>query len=328
MAYLLSAGAGGVIVDASSSGDLLGRLLSFITGGTPATGTALPVGEYWEVLKYSSSQYNFEAYLRGPGLSATDSVYCNIRLYSDVANNLHNWQLYGATGFDGTKSIDEQPGTSTVDSFFTVSNTTMPYWFVVNGRRIIIVAQTSAGVSMACYMGLYVPYATPSEFPYPYAIGGTTTNPTYGYQENNYTVGNFYDGPYEYNTDNAALALRHPDGTWLGFGNYFSSTSARGDSTSLVSTIAPMNSKKGSQSYPGYGIIQSFNDNYIILPFTLQTKAQGGNTYGELDGMYFAPHGTQGKKFPDTITDGTGNVYLVISNTYRDGETQGSLLLE
>ena len=327
MALQLSATNGGAIVDATDSFDMMDKLIDFIDGTTAGeTGKLLPVIERWTVNEDDSVSVPGErhVFLEGPGLAGTDNIHVNIRIYSDVPGNIHNWQIIGATGYTDSANIYDQPGASTVASFLTLSNADMPFWFIVSGRRIIVIAQTAGSISYATYLGWYLPYATPNEFPYPMFNGGSTSSPTVGYLNTNYTVGNFYDGPVSSVTA-AAAQLRNRDGSWLAFGTYTATTSA---TRPAVQGTAPNHIWPNNQAAVNYDLrlIQNVDNTFPVFPFILYSAENGGNTYGELDGVFFSPLGLIGKKFPDTITIAS-DTYVVINNANRTSEASSAFLL-
>jgi len=328
MALQLSTTNGGAVADATDNFDLMDKLIDFIDGTTAGeTGKLLAVGERWSVNKDDTTTTPGEryVYLEGPGLGGTDAIHVLIRIYSDVGNNIHNWEIRGATGYSAGDTFENQPGFSTVESHFTVSNAAMPFWFIVSGRRIIVIAQTAGSVSYAAYLGWYLPYATPSEFPYPMFNGGSTYIATKGYLETNYTVGNFYDGPRASATS-AVSQLRHRDGSWIPVAAYTqSSVATRPGALDGECSIWPHDKVTAAQYE--YGFIENVGGSFSVFPMILYSAINGGNVYGELDGVYFSPQGTVGKKFPDTITI-SGDDYLVVNNTSRTVEANCAILLK
>lgn len=330
MSVQLSATNGGAVADATDSFDMMDKLIDFLDG-TTAGAPVLPVGERWVVNKDDTTTVPGErhVYLEGQGLSGTDAIFVNIRIYSDIPNNIHNWEIRGSTGFSAGLSFENQPGGSTIESHLTLSNASMPFWFIASGRRFIIVAQTAGSVSYCGYFGWYLPYAAPSEFPYPMFNGGSTYISTKGYLETNYSVGNFYDGPNSSSdvTLQHVGQLRSQDGSWLGFSAFVQSASG---TRPIAQTINPSyvwpNDKINQTVLYEYSMIENIDSSFPIFPFVLYSLEDGGNVYGELDGIFFSPLGLIGKKFPDTITNG-GDTYLVINNTYRTSEANAALLL-
>ena len=328
MAVQISTTHGGAIADATNSFDMMDKLIDFITGVTAGeVGKLLAVGERWTVNEDDSVSVAGErhVFLEGPGLAGTDAIFVNIRIYSDVPNNLHNWQIIGSTGYSPGGDIYNQPGGSTVESYLTLSNANTPFWFVVSGRRIIIVAQTSGSVSFACYLGWYLPYATPNEFPYPMFNGGSSPERTYNYLKTNYQVGNFYDAPIHTATE-CASQLRNLDGSWVGVASYLESTSGSRAGVQNTSKTYVWPNDRAAADYD-LKLIQNLDSTFPVFPYILYGSPDGGNVYGELDGAFFSPLGTLGKKFPDTMLLG-GDTYLVINNAYRTAEASCAILLK
>lgn len=327
MSYQPSATNGGAVADATDSFDMMDKLIDFLDGTTAGV-PVLPVGERWTVNKDDSVSVPGErfVYLEGPGLSGTDNIHVNIRIYSDIGNNLHNWEIRGATGFSAGLDFENQPGGCTFSSFFTLSNANMPFWFVVSGRRIIIVAQTAGSVSYACYLGWYLPYATPAQFPYPMFNGGSAHLETTGYLTTNYMVGNFYDGPQAtvLGSDSGSQ-LRDINGQWLSWGTFDATTSGSRPQTNDVGNfISPFD---GDTAEYGFGLVENVDSSFILLPLILYSELNSGNVFGEIDGAFFSPLGQVGKKFPDTITV-SGDTYLVVNNAYRTTEANALVLLK
>jgi hypothetical protein len=79
----------------------------------------------------------------------------------------------------------------------------IPYWFVVNGRRAIVVAKLNTQYEIA-YLGFVDPYFTPDQWPYPLAIGGALAfGPT---------IPDWHDTDWRWsNTSNNHRALTHSD---------------------------------------------------------------------------------------------------------------------
>lgn len=113
---------------------------------------------------------NHEIVMHGVGLAGSDAIYVGIRLSETHASSLYHWEIRGLTGFNGSLSFDLQPGISPTPIYTAFWNQSMGYWFVVNGRRFVVVAKVSTTYH-ALYAGFFLPYATPSEYPYPICIG-------------------------------------------------------------------------------------------------------------------------------------------------------------
>lgn len=330
MATLLSVTNGGAVADATDNFDAMDKLIDFLTGITGA----LPGIEQWTVNKDDTTSVPGErfVYFEGPGLSGTDQIFVVIRVYDDVPTDSRNWEIRGATGFDGLSAYDAQPGISTVKSFLTLNDdVAMPFWFIASGRRFICVFKIVATYP-SCYCGWYLPYGTPSQFPYPMYNGGSTFDEDIPWNITDYTVGNFWDGVCDSATGNASAQLRHRDGTWLRCGSFNNSTSGTrptGAQSEVEVFAAMYDTGRGTGSPGRHPVVDNATANnadgsYPVIPVTLYSTLNDGNVYGELDGVFWTP--TRDNTVESIITDG-GDSYLVVHNMYRTSEANMALLL-
>lgn len=142
--------------------DLLDRLKTFVTQ------TMTPVNERWQVLRWVPGP-PAELVLQGPGLAGTDQI--NVGILSVAAEDYGNWKLRGFVGWNPAQSFDNQYNSSS-DYYTLLMLSAMPYWIVANGRRIVMAVKTGTYYDMM-YLGLFLPYATPAQYPYPLVVGGS-----------------------------------------------------------------------------------------------------------------------------------------------------------
>ncbi len=127
------------------------------------------------------NHFGSEALLKATGTSGTDAIYTGIRSEYDAANGWYNLFLNGYTGHDPNEtSFFNQPGA--INSWPTGTpldvpivpcwNAAMPYWFRANGRSFSFGVKVSTSFEGG-YLGFILPYATPSQYPYPLAVGGS-----------------------------------------------------------------------------------------------------------------------------------------------------------
>jgi len=274
--------------------DLLSKIRTHLTSGTLGS-------EVWQSLAYNTGGAEDTLYLKGPGLSGTDEVYVNIRTVTDTGLDMYNWEIAGAVAYNSENSYDLQPGMSPLGhTLFWDSS--IPYWLIVNGRRFILIAKVSTTYH-TCYCGLYLPYATSSEMPYPMAImtssGGNVAK--IRWSNGNYRVGGFWD-PID-----GSSYVRHWNGSWVPMANL----QFRDDTTRLdmnVSCVWPWE--------VDYGLGMNIDGQYGILPAVMHSSYGDGNVFGELEGVFFVSGFSQGAE--DTITIG-GSQYLVVQSVYRTG---------
>ena len=152
---------------------------------------------------------NHEIILKGIGLAGADAIYVGIRLVDSTGQNL-NWEIKGLTGVSGSNTFDNQPGAS--PSVFTAFwNQSIPFWFVVNGRRFIVVGKVSSTYH-SLYAGFILPYATPTEYPYPLMVAG---------EEDAATIFSNTGANFSFFADPQTNSARLRDniGTWNAFDN-------------------------------------------------------------------------------------------------------------
>lgn len=289
---------------ATSYLDLLNKLRTFLT--TDATLTGL--GQNWTELKNSSSTYtgqpgsgdtvDFESYLRAPGLSGTETIYINIRAFHSVAGDYYNWEMRGAQGFNTGNAFIAQPGISPA-TFLYMWNQPMTYWFIANGQRVIVIAKVSSVYQIA-YLGKFLPYGTPSQYPYPVAIGGCgASNGDLRFSDTSFSHLAFFDPN--------GLQICAPDNSWVTFQNWSTGGSAN---PSPFNTTWPY-------IYYSTNRIQWMSANldgtYSVFPVQIHQNSPT-NIYGEFDGVGFVT-GTANSS-ESTITDGT-NTWMVVQNVYR-----------
>lgn len=271
--------------------DLLAKIRAHLTNASLGT-------QVWSVLG-SSSAAEDQLYLKGPGLSGADEIYVNFRTVTDVGQDMYNWEIAGAVAYDAQNSYDLQPGMSPLGHCL-FWDSTIPYWLIVNGRRFILIAKVSTTYH-TLYCGLYLPYATSSEMPYPMAIMTSSGNnePKIRWSAGTYQISGFWD-PVD-----GSSYIRHWNGSWVPMANlaYHMGTTR---SELHVSCVWPW-----EEDY-GFGV--NIDGNYGLLPAVMHSSYGNGNVLGELEGVYFVSGFSNGAEDIITIS---GDQYLVVQSTYR-----------
>ena len=307
---------------ATSYLDLLSRLKTFLT----TDGSLVSASQNWTALKDTTSEVDHPTgstperhlYLRGPGLAGTDQIHVNLRAYRDPSDILYyNWELRGTVGFNTNEPYGNQPGTSPRDPAsatlggprLTLINGNMNYWFVANGRRFIVLVDVN-GTWANMYGGFYLPYATPSEFQYPFYIAGNAALENQTPSSGSFALGSFFDPPGVLNVPGSNAAyLRDFGGSWVSVANY---TSANGN-VRQDTNVWPFNFFK-RETLNSDVAIQTPSDVSIPLPCIIHSSLDGGNVFGELDGVYWVSG--VGRSPTDTLTIG-GDSYLIVRNAFR-----------
>lgn len=288
---------GGATPHATDYADLLDKLVTFAT----ANG--------WTEVENTSDK----VVLQGEG-SGTDEIFVAIQKYSNVGTDAYGWRLNGYTGYQSGETFYEQSGAIQLTEISGVGSiampgwdSTTPYWFIVTGRRIIVIAKVST-TYQACYLGFYLPFASPNQYPYPLAIGGS------------FIGSDLQTEPRWSGTGGQASQFWTGLNTASGTGTLFNRTAAGGwysAANSLAGSIAV-----GMFPYNQADIArmrQGLDDEAVLTPIELQqnsTLPATHNRLGELDGVYHVSG--FGLSAEDTITI-DGDDYVVIPNVYRSG---------
>jgi hypothetical protein len=309
---------GGAVPHATDYSDLLDLLVTFATahGWTIVEDERLTAGKEHIILK-------------GEGLAGTDEIFVGLRLYKNVSTDTYGLRLQGFTGYVAGVTFDAQPGAIQYDGDAAAQTTptvplwndTIPYWFVVNARRIIVVAKIST-VYEALYLGYLLPFALPGQWPYPLVVGGSAK----GALRYDATVNHsHFVIPYNMGAV-GTIRLRDAAGNWIspqiqtsGVGFNQSGTWPYGEQWS-----ASLQGWRNYKKTPG-----SASDVWpvhpVIIFFTDAAQQYRGAILGIFDGISHI--GGLENAVENTVTIG-GDTFLVVRNVFRSTpEDFWSLLL-
>jgi hypothetical protein len=251
---------------------------------------------------------------QAPGNGGLDQIIVGAKIFSNVGTDYYDWRLGGFSAYNSAAAFNAQPGyvggasQANPSPILTLWDSSIPYWFIANGRRVIIVAKVST-VYVTAYLGFMASYMAPGSFPYPLIVGGNlafqtepgTTDPSWRWSYTGAAMRNFpipiagvMSAAYA-----SSLRLRLASGTWQGF-----------DTSSTESVFG--------QAWPFAYIASNdwrpnLDGSYPLLPVVLFDSTP--NIYGELDGVHATSGFSQGSE--DTITVG-GIPYLVVQNVFRN----------
>lgn len=229
---------------------------------------------------------NLECIWKAPGLSGLEEIFFGIKTYQSIASDYYNFAIGTFTGYVPGNTFETQAGTSNILGV-PLWNQVIPYTLVANGQRLIIHAKVESMYETA-YLGKYLPYATPVQYPYPVICAGMlTTATTTRYSDTAYVA--WFKG-----TRNN-MRLRHVDGIWktpdcIPYG---------------IATKQLRNTNADSDIAVGYYGLHS-----IVLSDSTP------NNYGELDGVYYISG--YNNAVENTMVVG-GVTYLVSRDAWRTG---------
>jgi len=248
-----------------------------------------------------------ELIIKAPGLSGTESIYLGIQPLQNVSGDYYNWDVRGFVGYSSGALFSDQPGISPA-SYAYLWNSSIPYWFVANGQRVIVIAKVST-VYQVFYLGKFLPYGLPTQYPYPVVVAGLGNTLAQRWSVLNTATSNFQcpgDG----------MNLFYTDATWKRVRNRYFSGSETWDASSNINVwprqeMLDTTSLTSSLSWPDNG--------YTLLPFILNSPAGnsiGVNLLGEMDGAFWVSGHQNSSENPITVG---GENYLCVQNGSRTG---------
>lgn len=311
---------------ATDAADLWDKLLTFLTSDSALTGA----GEEWSD-DWSGDGGN-EHVLVGPGMSGTDEIYVGMRLHVDTDADEHWIEFRGMTGIiSAGEAVEDHINVQPEPVLMFIDNSVMNYWFVANGRRFMIALKISTTFE-SCYAGFFLPYATPTEYPYPMFIGGTAGPDTGASQSprswrESLSGHSAYPWPWADDGINRANTVfppaysMTPDGTWMGYSN---SNELQEGCIGNVSRGNYLSSDDASPQNDDYYLSNGvFEDGWTdlygggkyLMPIHLFECSPGRQTYGVLQGAFRCQ--AEYVSAEDVITIDAVD-YLVVQNIARN----------
>jgi hypothetical protein len=282
---------------ATDHDDLFDKLRTFLgTGGSTGPG--------WTELDYNGTDRTvlFEA----PGLSTTEEIHFGFGVEASVGTDsfaLTGWMFKAYNDALGHKS---QPGISGV-GYHAVWDDSIPYWFIANGQRVIIITKVST-VYTASYLGKFLPYGVPGDYPQPYYVGMPASGNS-RWSTTSETFRNFFDPG-----DHVGSEMLNPNGTWYRVGNYVESSgeSVVTDGNYLWPYSVAFGSNLARTRWRE--MRNNVDDTVPLWPIVLVGEDPSGDTYGMLDGA-FAVSGFS-LSSEDLVTSDAVD-HLVVQNVFR-----------
>ena len=158
-----------------------------------------------------------------------------------------------------------------------------------------------ATVYEMAYMGKFLPYGTPGQYPYPVCVGGT------GYSNSNLR---FSDTSFSHLAffDPNGLHVCDPANAWQLFQNYNTGGSMAQPPNN---NVWPWNYY--SNNRPNW-MSANLDGTYTVFNARLEQTTPSINLLGELDGVGFVTGNSNSSE--STINDGTNN-WMVVQNVFR-----------
>ncbi|MCA0240164.1 MAG: hypothetical protein LCI02_04835 [Proteobacteria bacterium] len=258
----------------------------------------------WTVKRYDASGTNHELLLMAPGMSGTEQIFVGLRTYQDAGADLYNLLVGGFTGYVSSNTFDTQPGAFL--SGVPAHNNRIDYWLTINGQRLVLAMKVGTPVYETIYLGKFLPYATPGQYPYPLLVSGMLTGAAATrFSETLHSFG--FKGAWPSGNQRPNVALRRVDGSWVQpwcWPWY----AAGGSEGWLASSTFALRDTNGQ--YPLLPIVLHDNSSTTAWPATQ------GNVWGELDGVCFVSGFDNGVE--NTLSIG-GVDWVVVQDVWRTG---------
>lgn len=297
--------------------DLMSKFVTFVT-------TGLTAGQNWTKLADHTTEVGFDrnVYFQAPGLAGADSIFVNMAAVHNVGADTWNLGFYGATGYNAALGgVAAQPGATPTGAWMLLWNAAIPYWFIADGRSARIIAKAST-VYESAYAGLFMPYASPSEYAYPMFVGAMASNPGRRFSDASLAHTAFWnpasDGNNTAGVDSHSGAwLRTPGGNWVPAGN---AAIGGGINTQNLLVWPYFHFENVGQVLGG--------TDYALMPLVLHTGGSPGSVpdlaranFGELDSVFFVSGFSNASE--NTVTIG-GVTYIVVQNAFRTTAPNGT----
>jgi len=224
--------------------------------------------------------------LEAPGNDGDSQIFVGMHAFERQDADYFNWELITFDGYNASAHLYQQAGCQR-RLYLPLWDASLPYWFICDGRRVVVIAKISTQYEMA-YLGFFDPYFSPQQWPYPMAHGGslaltdalpTWENTQYRWSNssNNHrmpthsdpgTAGSVTVGHYQ-------LRSRNLDGSWDGY-----------EASIVDSILATPGATKGI-IWPyrcGISLLDTnLDDSHTLWPVMLCHWAP--NTLGQLSGL-------------------------------------------
>lgn len=250
----------------------------------------------WTTLRYDNTSPDHELILQGEGLSGTEEIYIGFQTYESFSGDYYNINCGVFTGYVSGNTFLGQPGANV--QAFPAHNNAIDYWITANPQRIVGCIKVGTPVYEHFYVGKILPYARPSEYPYPVLNASMfSANEARRYSD----VYQFmpYMG-YREQVTYSRFYLRDLSGTWT-----------RPNTYPWLNYNDKTKTLAGTQ---GQSTLVPAGDHYQIEPVILyedRNDVNPKNVWGELDGVYFCSGFNNGPENVvqvggDSIVDQTG----------------------
>lgn len=281
---------------ASDHVDLFDRLVDWLQ-------TSGPGGPEWTLLDEDTGGQS--ALFVSPGMSGLESIYYGFSLHEDVGTDTFAIGQWMFRDYNAALEHLGQPGMSDV-VYLPVWNTAMPYWFIANAQRLMIVAKVST-TYQASYAGKFLPHGTPGEYPQPFYLAAPVATATTRWSSVSESDRCFFD-------PGTSGRISLPGAAWRAVKNFqeISGESPAGASNYVWPFASGIVNNNGITRYRE--LRDNLDGTYSLWPLVLLGEDPDVDIWGELDGA-FAVSGFNNAA--ENIIEIGSDEYLVVQNMHR-----------
>lgn len=292
---------------ATSFTDLYAKLRDFLTTDTDL----VAAGQAWSVISGPATgglSFTDQLLLQGPGNAGNDEILVALLPDVDVNMDFYNLGISGLSSYNPGIPIVDQPN-RLLSRYIHLWDGAMPYWFIANGRRFIVVVRVTT-VYQSAYAGFILPYHLPTTWAYPLFIGGCSRQRDWRYSVVNHGGHSAFFNPGNLNNgesiDECSAAIRLPDGQWMWLANKYQGSSEEFNNDN---NIAPWAELLGNPD-----MRDGLDGQYHLLPAEIAITNPYPANLGALEGVRYIPgFGTASEN--TVVVDGV--THLVVQNVYR-----------
>lgn len=297
---------------ATSFADLYTKLRDFLTGNVDL----VAAGQAWTVLAGPAAgtlTFTDELLLQGPGSGGADEVLVGLHPSVSVGSDYYNLGIAGYSSYNAGIPLADQAN-RLPSRFLHLWDGAMPYWFVANGRRFIVVVRVTT-VYQSAYAGFILPYHLPTTYAYPLFVGACSRVSTWRYSQVSGGHSAFFHPGSTSSSDTLSTvgaAIRLPDGQWARLCNKYDQSGA--DNFENVNNVGPW------AAYLGHSVLRDGLDGlHKLLPAEIAITDPYPANLGALEGVWYVPgFGTASENL--ITVDGVD--YLVVQNVFRTANNE------
>ncbi len=130
----------------------------------------MAVASGWEVVRHKTDSAEYELILKGPGYTGSEEIFVGLKTFQNVEADYYNLLAGVFLGYAPSEDFDHQPGAAL--KTIPCHNQRVDYWLTVNPQRIAFCCKVGTPVYTHGYLGKFLPYAMPHQYPYPCVCGG------------------------------------------------------------------------------------------------------------------------------------------------------------